>query len=122
MLLLVALFIVSPCVGVWVLPKDGKVSDNDVIKSNANYSIVQCIASCRRSTQCQTVSFTKNGTETIGECLHMKQSNGTCGNKTSANSTVSVESAKNEKVVESAEVCPTYRVKSGISFNTLSIF
>ena len=116
-LLLVTVLFVSSCLGVWVLPMDSKICENDVIKSIANYSLVQCIASCRRVTECQTVSFTKNEADSIGKCLHLKAVNGTCGDEDVAERTGIANTTKNEVVeesVESADGGDTYRVKSGL--------
>ena len=114
-LLLTVLYVPS-CIAVWILPVDSKICENDVIKSIANYSLVQCIASCRRSTECHTVSFTKNKEESKGKCLHLKESSGSCGKETVMNdadaaNTNRIEAVK--KAVESAEDGANYRVMLG---------
>ena len=115
--LLLILIFLSPCIGVWVLPMYSKICENDVIKSIANYSLVQCIASCRRSNECQTVFLSKNEAESIGKCLHLKESNGSCRDQSVVNSTSVVNITKNdalEKTAEGAESGAKYRVKSGL--------
>ena len=117
-LLLTVLFVPS-CIAVWILPVDSKICENDVIKSIADFSLVQCISSCRRSTECHTVSFTKNKEASKGKCLHLKESSGSCEKEnvtTDADyeNTTKIETVK--KAVESAGDSANYRVKSG-SFN-----
>ena len=123
-LLLLAVLFVPSSLAVWILPMDSKICENDVIKSIADFSLVQCIASCRRSTECHTVSFTKNEAESVGKCLQFKEINGTCGNEAVANRTGTANTTKNEvveKSVESAESVDTFRVKSGLLHFNLNL-
>ena len=114
-----AIFLVHICVSVWVLPMDSKLCKHDIIKTIPNYSLVQCTSSCRRSSDCQTVSFTKNREGKTGKCDHLKLSNGTCiddavANENHTEDIVSTNKDSDERKAASIDDNIKYQVKSGM--------
>ena len=73
MLCIIAFLLVEGCFAAWHIQEKSKTCHKNVLKSIKNYSRVQCVASCKRSHDCETIFFTK-GPELSGTCLHLKHS------------------------------------------------
>ena len=65
---------------VWYKTSDLKLCRNDVIKTIDAYSLVQCIASCKRSPKCESISF-NDDFGSSGKCFHLKPSDGECDDR-----------------------------------------
>ena len=64
----------------WYKSSHSRFCKNDIIKTIDAYSLVQCIASCKRSPKCELISFTGDFGSS-GKCFHLKPSDGECDDR-----------------------------------------